>query len=139
VSRKPDPRPPAIASQPVEPSGLDSALRLFVGRFVVEDKRGQIHKRLITAERRLETLGSLPRWLTGTTAPLAGRDQSPAGLQARFGELTGVHLDEAGARRTTIAGALELARGRASLFVGDTGWIALITAPAGPPLLCSRL
>lgn len=139
VRNKPGGKPPVIASQPVARSGLDSALRLFVDRFVVDDKRGQIHKRLLTAERRLETLGTLPRWLAGTAAPLTGRDQAPAGLQARFGELSGVHLDEAGARRTTIAGALELGRGRASLFVGDTGWIALITAADAPALLCSRL
>jgi hypothetical protein len=139
VRRKPDGKPPVIASQPVERAGLDSALRLFVERFVVDDKRGQIHKRLLTAERRLETLGTLPRWLAGTPAALEGRDQAPAGLQARFGELSGVHLDEAGARRTTIAGALALDRGRASLFVGDTGWIALITTADGPTLLCSRL
>lgn len=138
MSKRPD-RPPSIPSQPVERHGLDSALRLFVASFVVEDKRAQVHKRLVTAERRLETLGTLPRWLAGTTAPLAGPDQSPAGLQRRFGDLTGVHLDEAGARRTTIAGALELGRGRASLFVGDTGWIALITLPGGAPILCSRL
>lgn len=140
MSRKPDPKaPPSISSQPVERRGLDSALRLFVDRFVVDDKRGQIHKRLLTAERRAETLASLPRWLAATTAPLAGRDQSPAGLRARFGELTGVHLDDAGARRTTIADALELARGRGSLFVGDTGWIALVTVADGPAILCSRM
>ena len=138
MTKKPVPQPP-LANLPVERRGLDSALRLFVDRFVVDDKRGQIHKRLLTAERRAETLGSLPRWLTGTTAPLAGRDQSPAGLRARFGELTGVHLDVAGARRTTIADSLELSRGRASLFVGDTGWIALITIADAPAILCSRL
>jgi hypothetical protein len=140
VSRKPDAKaPPSVPSQPVDRRGLDSALRLFVDRFVVEDKRDQVHKRLFTAERRLETLGTLPRWIAGTTAPLAGPDQSPAGLRRRFGDLLGVALDEAGARRTTVANALELGRGRASLFVGDTGWIALITIAGGVPLLCSRL
>nr|MDQ3367928.1 hypothetical protein [Myxococcota bacterium] len=68
---------------------------------------------------------------------LAGADCSPAGLQARFGELTGVHLDEAGARRTTIAGALELGRGRATLFIGDSGRIAMITADDGAAFVCS--
>jgi hypothetical protein len=139
VSRKPDAKPPAVASQPVERQGLDSALRLFVAQFVVDDKRGQIHKRLLTAERRDETLATLPRWLIGTIAALAGADQSPAGLRQRFGELTGVHVDAAGARRLTIAAALELSRGRASLFVDDRGWIALVTVAAGAPLLCSRL
>jgi hypothetical protein len=130
---------PTPPSQPVPRQGLDSALRLFVDRFVVDDKRGQIHKRLLTAERRLETLGTLPRWLAGKAAPLAGRDQSPAGLRARFGELAGVYLDDAGARRTTIVGALELGRGRRALFVGDSGWIALVSMTEGPPILCSRL
>jgi len=140
VSRKPDGNPaPSIASQPVERQGLDSALRLFVAGFVVADKRGQVHKRLLTAERREETLGTLPRWLAGTTAPLAGAAQSPAGLRSRFGELVGVQIDAAGARRTTIAGALELGRGRASLFVDDRGWVALVTLADGVPLLCSRL
>ncbi len=140
MSKKPDPEAPSpIPSQPVERHGLDSALRLFVDRFVVEDKRRQIHKRLLVVERRGETLGSLPRWIAGTTAPLEGRDRSPAGLKARMGDVVGVHLDEAGARRTTIAGALELGRDRASLFVGDTGRIALITVPGGAPILCSWL
>jgi len=140
VSRKPDARSaPTTASQPVEQPAIDSALRLFVAHFVVDDKRGQIHKRLLTAERRVETLGTLPRWLAKPPAPLVGAEQSPAGLRARFGELVGVHLDEAGARRTTIAGALERGRGCASLFVDDRGWIALITAADGAPILCSRL
>jgi hypothetical protein len=137
MGKKQEPGPAPTPSQPVERQGLDSALRLFVDRFVIGDKRGQVHKRLLAAERRGETLGTLPRWLTGTTAPLAGRDQSPAGLQLRFGALTGVHLDDGGARRTTIAGALELGRGRLSLFVGDTGRIALITVADGPSILCS--
>lgn|GEM_PF-3455623 len=139
MTRKPASAPPSVPTQPVDRRGLDSALRLFVDRFVVEDKRDQIHKRLFTAERRLETLGTLPRWIAGTTAPLAGADQSPAGLRRRFGDLLGIALDESGARRTTVANALELGRGRASLFVGDTGWIALITLAGGVPLLCSRL
>lgn len=126
-------------SQPVERQAVDSALRLFVAHFVVDDKQGQIHKRLLAAERRVETLGTLPRWLAKPPAPLAGAEQSPAGLRARFGELVGVHLDESGARRTTIAGALERGRGRASLFVDDRGWIALITVEDGAPLLCARL
>jgi hypothetical protein len=132
-------RVPTNPSQPVARQGLASALQLFVDRFVVEDKRRQLHQRLLAAERRGETLIALPRWLAGTPAPLAGRDQSPAGLRARFGELAGVHLDDAGARRTTIAGALEHGRGRASLFVGDTGWVALVSRADGPALLCSRL
>ena len=140
MSRKPDAKAPrSIPSQPVDRHGLDSALRLFVDRFVVEDKRVQIHKRLLAAERRTETLASLPRWIGGTTAALVGRDVSPAGLHSRFGEVIGVHLDEAAARRTTIAGALELGRARGSLFVSDSGWIALITVTGGAPILCSRL
>jgi len=128
-----------IPSQPVDRPALDAALRLFVERFVVEDKRGQVHKRLFTAERRVETLGTLPRWIAGTTAPLTGADQSPAGLRRRFGDLMGVQLDDTGARRTTVANALELGRGRASLFVGDAGWVALITVAGGAPVLCSRM
>jgi hypothetical protein len=112
---------------------------LFVDRFVVEDKRGQIHKRLLAAERRGETLASLPRWIAGTRAPIEGRDRSPAGLHSRFGEVMGVHLDDVAMRRTTIAGALELGRDRGSLFVSDSGRIALITVAGGAPILCSRL
>jgi len=139
VGKKPDAKPAPVASEPIERRGLDSALRLFVERFVIDDKRGQIHKRLLTAERRLETLGTLPRWRAGSPAPHEGRDQSPAGLRTRFGELVGVFLDDGGARRTTIAGALELGRGRCALFVGDSGWVALVMAAGEPPLLCSRL
>jgi len=124
--------------QPVDRHGLSAALRLFVTRFVIEDKRDQMHKRLLTSERRGETLAAVVRWIEGTTAVLEGADRSPSGLQARFGDLLGVHLDEVGARRTTIAGALELGRGRASLFIGDTGRIAMVTVEEGPPTLCSR-
>jgi len=124
--------------QPVDRHGLSAALRLFVTRFVIEDKRDQMHKRLLTSERRGETLAAVVRWIEGTTAVLVGADRSPSGLQARFGDLLGVHLDEVGARRTTIAGALELGRGRASLFIGDTGRIAMVTVEEGPPTLCSR-
>ena len=60
-------------------------------------------------------------------------------LRARLGQVVGVHLDETGARRTTIVGALELGRDRASLFVADTGRIALITVAGGAPILCSWL
>ena len=128
--------PRSIASQPVDRAGVDAALGLFVARFVVEDKRRQVHQRLLTAERRIETLGTLARWLAGRVSPLAGAERSPAGLEARVGELVGVQLDEAGARRLTIAGALERARAQASLFIGDTGRIALLTAAGEPPLLC---
>jgi hypothetical protein len=122
----------------VDRHGLAAALKLFVTTFVVTDKRTQIQTRLLATERRVETLETLPRWIAVRTAPLAGADQSPAGLRARFGDLLGVRLDAAGATRTTIANALDLGRGTASLFVADTGAIALITTPSGAPILCSR-
>jgi hypothetical protein len=131
--------PPAAAPAPVDPRALDAALRLFVSTFVVDDKRAQLHKRLLASERRRETLAALPRWLAMAPAPLEGADRSPAGLRARLGDLAGIRLAEAGAGRTTIAHALELGRGAASLFVADNGNLALITAVEGPPLLCSRL
>lgn len=129
--------PPPIVDQPVDTHGLNAALRLFVASFVVDDKRTQLHKRLLTAERRAETLATLPRWLAGRTAPLTGADLSPAGLRARFGDLSGVHLDDRGARRVTIARALQLSRSSASLFIGDSGRIAMVTAAGEPPTLCS--
>jgi hypothetical protein len=139
VASKRDATPPApVERRPIDHHGLGAALRLFVTGFVVEDKRAQIHQRLLAAARRLETLGTLPRWIAVRTAPLEGADRSPAGLRARFGDLLGVHLDTGGACRTTIAGALELGRKRASLFVADTGRLALITAEDGAALLCSR-
>lgn len=124
--------------KPVDRHGLAAALRLFVTTFVVADKRTQIHTRLLAGERRLETLETLPRWISVRTAPLAGADQSPAGLRTRFGELLGVHLRDSGASRTTIADALDLGRATSSLFVADSGNIALITAVSGAPILCSR-
>ena len=117
---------------------LDAALRLFVQTFVVKDKRTQIVKRLGTKERRRETLETLPRWLEARHAPLEGADQSPAGLRTRFGELSGVFLDEHGAQRVPIAKALELGRKRPTLFVADNGNVALVTT-ADAALLCSRL
>ena len=129
-------RPPPVVV-PVDRHALAAALTLFVTRFVVENKREQMRTRLLAVERRSETLVAVVRWLHGTTAMLEGADRSPAGLQARFGELVGVYLDEAGARRTTIANALDLGRARASLFVGDTGRIAMLTSADAPPVLCS--
>lgn len=122
---------------PVERAALNAALTLFVTRFVVADKRTQMHARLLTAERRGETLVALRRWLQGTRSALAGADQSPTGIEARFGVLEGVLLDVSGARRTTIRGALELGRGHDSLWVGDSGRMALLSSPSEAPLLCS--
>jgi hypothetical protein len=127
----------------VEPKSVDrhalaAALKLFATNFVVADKRTQIHTRLLAAERRLETLETLPRWIAVRTTPLAGADQSPAGLRARFGELIGVHLRDTGASRTTIADALDLGRATCSVFIADSGNIALITIASGAPILCSR-
>ena len=119
--------------------GFDAALRLFVATFVVRDKRTQIHGRLFAAERRVETLETLPRWIATRTAALEGADRSPAGLRARFGELVGVWIDETGASRTTIAAALDQGRNRPSLFIADNGGVAMITVAAGPPILCSRV
>ena len=118
---------------------LEAALRLFTGTFVIADKRTQIHKRLLAAERRAETLETLPRWLAGRTAPLEGTDQSPAGLRARFGELVGVRLTADGATRTTIADALQRGRAIPSLFIADNGNLALVTCAGAAPILCSRL
>jgi hypothetical protein len=117
---------------------LDSALRLFADTFVVDDKRKQIHDRLFTADRRIETLETLPRWIKTRTAPLEGKDKSPAGLQARFGEVIGIFVDDSGATRVTIVEALERGRGRATLFIADNGNLALIST-AEAALLCSKL
>lgn len=125
--------------QPIDRHGLSAALTLFVTRFVVKDKRDQIHKRLFTAERRGETLATLPRWITGIQAELTGAERSPAGLQARLGEVIGVYLDEDRARRTTIACALDLGRRRAGVFVGDAGRVALVLSADGAPVLCTAL
>ena len=131
--------PPPPAQQSFDHHALNAALRRFVSTFVVDDKRSQIHKRLLASERRLETLASLPRWIAVGTAPLEGADRSPAGLRARLGEITGIRLTEDGASRTTIARALELDRGTSSLFIADNGHVAMITVVDGPPILCSRL
>lgn len=139
MGTKRETRTVAPTAQPVDLHGLSAALTLFVTRFVTKDKRTQIHKRLLTAERRAETLVTLARWIQGIKSELAGAEQSPAGLQARLGEVIGVYLDEDGARRTTIAGALDLGRGRAGVFIGDTGRIAMIMVADGPPTLCSSL
>jgi hypothetical protein len=139
MGTKRDAKLPPPARQPVDRHALDAALRLFVSTFVVGDKRSQIHKRLLASERRLETLASLPRWIAVGTAPLEGADRSPAGLRARLGDLTGIRLAEDGASRTTIAHALELGRGASSVFIADSGNLAMITVAGEPPILCSRL
>ncbi len=128
----------APADRPVDPKALDAALQLFVTAFVVEDKRKQMHDRLRTKDRRAETLEALPRWIGARTEELTGKDKSPAGIGARFGALSGVHLDASGARRVVIARALELGRAGASLWIGDNGRMALITVVGGAPLIISR-
>jgi len=127
-----------METKPVDRAGLAAALKLFVTTFVVADKRTQVHTRLLATERRLETLETLPRWIATRTTPLAGADQSPAGIRARFGEVVGVYLAEAGASRVTIADALVLGRGTTSLFVADNGNISMISSSSGAPILCSR-
>jgi hypothetical protein len=139
VGTKRDARPPEAAPRPVDHRALDAALRLFVSAFVVDDKRSQIHKRLLASERRAETLASLPRWIAGGAVPLEGADRSPPGLRARFGELTGIRLAEEGAIRTTIAHALELGRRTSAVFIADNGNLAMITLVGELPVLCSRL
>lgn len=116
---------------------LDAALQLFVKAFVTEDKRTQMHDRLLTKERRAETLKALPRWISARTEVLAGKDKSPEGISARFGALTGVFIDASGANRIEIGKALELGRASATLWIGDNGRIALITVVGGAPLLLS--
>ena len=123
----------------VDPKALDAALSLFVRAFVIADKQKQMHDRLLTKERRVETLEALPRWLATRTEELAGKDKSPAGLAARLGALVGVQLDAAGARRVEIARALELGRTSASLWIGDNGRVAMITIAGGTPLLAMTL
>ena len=118
---------------------LTAALDLFAKTFVVDDKRNQVAKRLGTHERRAETLTTLARWIRTRTSPLEGADKSPAGIEKRFGELTGVLLAEDGAQRTTIAKAVELGKQRASLFIADSGNLALITSVDAAPLLCSKI
>lgn len=137
MGTKRETKPAAPMAVPVDRHGLSAALTLFVTRFVIDGKRDQMHKRLLTAERRGETLATVVRWIKGSKAELAGADRSPAGLQARLGEVMGVYLDEDGAKRTTIAGALDLGRSRAAVFIGDTGRVAMILATDGPPVLCS--
>jgi len=121
---------------PVDRRALEAALELFVKTFVVADKRTQIRGRLLAAERRDETLTTLPRWLV-RGVPLEGADRSPDGATKRFGEVLGVHLDAA-AHRTTIANALALGRTKASLFIADNGNFAVVTIADGSAVLCSR-
>lgn len=116
---------------------MEAALDLFVKAFVVADKRTQIRARLLAAERRDETLTTLPRWLVRNVL-LEGADRSPDGSSKRFGEVLGVHLDEASAHRTTISNALALGRAKASLFIADNGNLAVVTIADGSAVLCSR-
>jgi hypothetical protein len=127
------------ADPKVDPKALDAALSLFVRAFVVADKQKQMHDRLLTKERRVETLEALPRWIATRTEELAGKDKSPAGLAARLGALLGVQVDATGARRVEVARALELARATASLWIGDNGRVAMITIAGGTPILAMTL
>ena len=127
----------APAHTPIDRRALEAALDLFVKTFVVADKRTQLRTRLLATERRDETLTTLPRWLA-RSVPLEGTDRSPAGATKRFGEVLGVHLDAAGAHRTTISNALALGRTNASLFIADNGNFAVVTIADGSALLCSR-
>ncbi|HEY4180945.1 MAG TPA: hypothetical protein VGM90_29080 [Kofleriaceae bacterium] len=121
----------------IDQRALQAALELFVKTFVVDDKRAQIRNRLLTAERRDETLTALPRWLA-RGVPLEGADRSPAGATKRFGEVLGIQLTATAAQRTTIANALALGRSAASVFIADNGNFAVVTVADGTALLCSR-
>jgi len=121
----------------IDQRALHAALELFVKTFVVADKRSQVRNRLATADRRDETLSTLPRWLV-RGVPLEGADRSPAGAVKRFGELVGIQLTATAAHRTTIASALALGRGSATLYIADNGNLAVVTVPDGTALLCSR-
>lgn len=136
---RPAARPATDALTAIEPAALTAAVRLFTSRFVVAAKQAQLAQRLSTAARRAETLAALPRWLGGAPTPLAGGEQSPTGIEARFGPMTGVYVDGERAGRTTIGGALTLARGRAALFVADSGRVALVARDGEPPLISLRL
>jgi hypothetical protein len=136
VGTKRPPRESIATATPVDRRALSAALELFVTMFVVDDKRSQIRTRLLAAERRAETLIALPRWLA-RSVPLEGADRSPAGASSRFGDVLGIYLDEAGASRTTIANALTLGRAQPSLFVADSGNLAVVTSE-GRAVLCSR-
>ena len=116
---------------------LEAALDLFVKAFVVDDKRAQIRARLLTAERREDTLTTLPRWLQ-RSVPLAGADRSHTGATKRFGELSGIHLVAAGAERIAIADALARGRAQATLFIADNGNLAVVTIADGTAASCSR-
>ena len=134
------PRAPApIATTPVAQRGLEAAARLFASKFVVPAKQAQLAQRLATAARRGETLTAQPRWLAGTPTPLAGAEQSPAGLEARVGAQVGIYLDDDGARRTASGAALALGRGHAALFIADSGRLALVFRVDDAPLLSIRL
>jgi hypothetical protein len=102
---------------------IEPALKLFVDKFVVADKRKQMLDRLSTKERREETLEGLPRWLQGLRAPLAGGDKSPAGIEKRFGALQGVLLQVNAVQRMTIREAVGAKQG---LWIADNGRMALL-------------
>lgn len=127
-----------MANEPaIDQRALQAALELFVKTFVVADKRSQIRNRLATADRRDETLSTLPRWLA-RGVPLEGADRSPVGAAKRFGELLGIQLTATAAHRITIASALALGRNAATLFIADNGNLAVVTLPDATALLCSR-
>jgi hypothetical protein len=117
---------------------FEAALRRLAP-FVVDDKRKQIQQRLLTAERRAETLSTLARWVSARTAPLEGIDKSPAGLEARLGKLEGVCIAASGAIRCTVIDALVAGRACDSVFVADNGMVALITQGDGGAIVCSRI
>ncbi len=126
--------------EPLDDSATKFALERFVATFVSKVKRERALM-LLGGSGRIEGLQRLHDWIdVKFQTLLQGSLGFPQHLQARFGDLQGVLVDDRGAWRTTIAGASwSAAGGFGALFVSDAGDLALLLAEIGPTTLVSAL
>lgn len=113
----------------------------FVNAFVIAAKRERMLTMVLHKDRnkRKEAIQTVYKWIDAKRqVELARNSGFPRQLTERFGDLTGVLLDESTARHVTIGEAAALASvGLGAIFIADTKLMAVLFPEVGPPTLCS--
>jgi hypothetical protein len=109
---------------------------------VIASKRDRMVTMLLNKERekRAEAIQTVYKWVEPKRkTELVGSTGFPQHLKTRFGEILGILIDQASARRSSIAEAAVLAAGGfGAIFIADIQPVALLLPEVGPPTLCSR-
>ena len=118
-----------------------AAVERFVTTFVEPSRRDRMVTMLLHKDRnkRCEAIQHVYKWIDpARQTELAGSVGTPEQLKKRFGELSGIVIDETSARHMTIAEATSrAANGFGAIFIADAQEIAVLFPEVGPPTLCS--